>query len=125
MSSVEAVWAVQFGTLMAPDQDREGGVLALFSNRMVGGDSVMAYVGNYQTDGTQITGKLMILRHNYPAGSDADYKDHELRFEVALEGTFLDDEISGRLMRQGKADAKLFMRKIAPLPVSQPEWEPL
>jgi len=119
MSSVEAVWAVRFGWVTAREQDCERGVLALFSNRMVGGDSVMAYVGNYETDGNEISGKMTIMRHNYPEDSKAQYKDHELRFEVAFEGTLSNDEIIGRLMRPGKADAKLFMRKFAPLPVTK------
>jgi len=119
MSSVEAVWAVRFGWRVAPDQDCEGGVLALFSNRIVGGDSVMAYVGNYETDGDQISGEMTIMRHNVPEDSKADYKVHELRFEVALEGTISNDEIVGQLMRTGKADSKFSMRRLAPLPATK------
>jgi hypothetical protein len=118
MSSVEAVWTVRFGWLAARDQDWEAGVLALFSNRMVGGDSVMAYVGNYQIDGDNISGKMTIMRHNYPEDSRAHYEDHELRFEVTFEGTHSNDEIIGRLIRPGRADAKLAMKKLAPLPTS-------
>lgn len=116
MSSVEAVWAVQFGWRVAPDQDCERGVLALFSNRMVGGDSVMAYVGNYETDGNQISGEMTIMRHNVPEDRNADYKEQELRFEVAMEGVISNDEIIGRLMRPGKADSKFSMTRFAPLP---------
>src|SRR5688572_18103144 len=86
MTKVEAVWAVRFGRLLGPEHDAEGGVLALFSHRMAGGDSIMAYVGNYETEGSQISGNLTIMRHNYPEDDQALYKDHELRFEVALEG---------------------------------------
>jgi hypothetical protein len=121
MSNVEAVWAVRFGRLVAPQQDGERGVLALFSHGMAGGDSVMAYAGNYETDGSQISGKLTIMRHNYPEDDRAIYKDHELRFEVALEGTISDDEITGRLVRPGKADTKFSMRKLAPLPIAKPK----
>jgi hypothetical protein len=116
MNSVEAVWSVRFGWLMAREQDWEAGILALFSNRMVGGDSAMAYLGNYETDGDQIVGKMAIMRHNYPYGSSAQYKEHELHFEIALEGTVSTDEIVGRLMRPGKADAKFSMRRFAALP---------
>ena len=116
MSNVDAVWAVRFGRLVAPQQDGERGVLALFSHRMAGGDSIMAYVGNYETDGSQISGNLTIMRHNFPEEGQAHYKDHELRFEVDLEGTISDDEITGRLMRPGKADAEFSMRRLAPLP---------
>ena len=76
----------------------------------------MAYIGNYETDGDQISGEMTIMRHNVPDDRKADYKDHELRFEVALEGTISNDEIVGRLMRPGKADSKLSMRRFAPLP---------
>ena len=116
MSNVEAVWAVRFGRLVAPQQDGERGVLALFSNRMAGGDSIMAYVGNYETDGNQITGNLMIMRHDYAEDDEARYKDHELRFDVGLEGTISDNEIAGRLVRPGKADAQFSMTKLVPLP---------
>jgi hypothetical protein len=121
MSSVEAIWAVRFGWVEAEEQDWEGGVLALFSNRMVGGDSVMAYVGNYATDGDQISGQMTIMRHNLPEDGKAHYKDHELRFEVALEATLTNDEIVGRLIRPGRADAKLAMRRFAPLPATRPD----
>lgn len=121
MSNVEAVWAVRFGSLLGLQQDAEGGVLTLFSNRMAGGDSIMAYVGNYETEGSQISGNLTIMRHNYPEDDQALYKDHELRFEVALEGTISNDEITGRLVRPDKADAKFSMRRLAPLPIAKPK----
>ena len=120
MSSVEAVWAVRFGFLAAWKQDWEGGVLALFSNRIVGGDSDMAYLGHYETDGNQISGEMTIMRHNIPEGSEADYKARELGFEVTFEGTLSNDEMIGRVMRPGKKDAQFIMRKFAPLPVSKP-----
>ena len=119
MSNVEAVWAVRFGRFWAPQQDGEGGVLALFSHRMAGGDSIMAYVGNYETDGSQISGNLTIIRHNYPEDDQAHYKDHELRFDVALEGKVSDNEITGRLVRPGKADGRFSMRRLAPLPLAK------
>ncbi len=120
MSNVEAVWAVKFGSLWAQPEDGEGGVLALFSNRMAGGDSIMAYVGNYETEGSQISGNLTIMRHNYPEDEQANYKDHELRAEVAFEGTISGDEIIGRVARPGKADTKFSMRRLAPLPTAKP-----
>ena len=119
MSNEEAVWAVRFGRFWTSQQDGEGGVLALFSNRMAGGDSIMAYVGNYETDGSQFSGNLTIMRHNYPEDDQAQYKDHELRFEVALEGMISDDEITGRLVRPSKADTKFSMRRLAPLPLAK------
>jgi hypothetical protein len=121
MSDVEAVWAVRFGRFWTSQQDGEGGVLALFSNRMAGGDSVMAYVGNYETDGSQISGNLTIMRHDFPEDDQASYKDHELRFEVAFDGTIADDEIIGRMVRPGKADGRFVMRKLAPLPTAKPK----
>ena len=121
MSDVEAVWAVRFGRFWTSQQDGEGGVLALFSSRMAGGDSVMAYVGNYEIDGSQISGNLTIMRHYYPEDDQANYKDQELRFEVALEGTIADDEITGRLVRPGKADGRFSMRKLAPIPTAKPK----
>jgi hypothetical protein len=121
MSNVEAVWAVRFGSLWAQPEDGEGGVLTLFSHRMAGGDSIMAYVGDYETDGSQISGNLTIMRHHYPEDDQANYKDHELRFEVAFEGTISDDEIIGRLVRPGRADGKFSMRKLAPLPAAKPK----
>lgn len=120
MSNVEAVWAVRFGSLWAEHEDSEGGVLALFSSRMVGGDSIMAYVGNYETEGSQISGDLTIMRHNYPEEDQANYKEHELRIEVAFEGTISDNEITGRVMRPGKADTKFSMRRLAPMPAAKP-----
>jgi len=116
MSSLEAVWTVRFGWSAAPRQDWEGGVIALFSNRLVGGDSIMAYVGNYETDGDQISGRMTIMRHNYPEGSKADYEDQELRFEVEFDGACSNDEIVGRLMQLGRPDANFTMKKFAPLP---------
>lgn len=121
MCNVEAVWAVRFGSLWAQPEDGEGGVLTLFSHRMAGGDSIMAYVGNYEADGSQISGNLTIMRHYYPEDDQANYKDHELRFEVALEGTISQDEITGRLVRPGKADGSFSMRKLAPLPIAKPK----
>jgi len=118
MSSLEAVWTVRFGWPAARREDWEGGVLAFFSNRIVGGDSVMAYVGNYDTDGDQISGRMTIMRHNYPEGSEASYEDQELRFEVAFEGTHSSDEIIGRVMLQGRPDASITMKRLAPLPAS-------
>jgi len=118
MNSLEAVWTVRFGWPAARQEDWERGVLALFSNQIVGGDSVMAYVGNYATDGDQISGRMTIMRHNYPEGSKADYEDQELRFEVAFEGTHSSDEIIGRLIRQGRPDASITMQRLAPLPAS-------
>jgi hypothetical protein len=116
MSSLEAVWTIRFGWSATRRQDWEGGVVALFSNRLVGGDSVMAYVGNYESDGDQIRGRMTIMRHNYPEGSKADYEDQELRFEVAFEGTRSNDEITGHLRQRDRPDANFTMRKFAPLP---------
>jgi hypothetical protein len=118
MSSVEAVWTIRFGWLAGRQEDWEKGVLALFSNQMVGGDSVMAYVGNYAVDGDRVSGQLTIMRHDYPESSKADYKDRELRFEIGLEGTHSSDEITGRLVQEGRKDASFIMKRLAPLPVS-------
>jgi hypothetical protein len=118
MSSVEAVWTIRFGWSAGQPEDWEKGVLALFSNQMVGGDSVMAYIGHYTIDGDRISGQLTIMRHDYAESSKADYKDQELRFEVELEGTHSSDEIIGRLVGQGRKDASFIMKRLAPLPVS-------
>jgi len=118
MGSVEAVWTIRFGWLTSRQESWEKGVLALFSNQMVGGDSVMAYIGNYAIDGDRISGQLTIMRHNFPESSKADYEDQELRFEVAFEGTHSGDEIIGRLVQQGREDARFVMTRLASLPAS-------
>lgn len=118
MSSVEAVWTIRFGWLADQQEDWEKGVLALFSNQMVGGDSVMAYIGNYTVDGDRISGQLTIVRHDLPEDRKTYYKDQDLRFDVALEGSYSTDEIVGRLVKKGRKDAKFTMKKLAPLPIS-------
>lgn len=53
MSSVEGMWALLSGSVNAPDDMRDGGIVVLETGRVFGGDSAMAYLGTYEfTDGT-------------------------------------------------------------------------
>jgi hypothetical protein len=115
MTSVEALWTVRFGAEGTPVDDLEGGVAMFESGRIFGGDAGFAYIGNFELKDGRFTGALRILRH-HPEWRSL-YGMMEDAFELSFAGTLVtEDEIVAKLMRPGFPDAKLLLRRLAPLP---------
>lgn len=64
MTSVEALWLVNFGDYETPNEARNGGVLVLETERGFGGDSGYAYVGTYNVSSDKFEADISISRFN-------------------------------------------------------------
>ncbi len=60
--SVEGMWAVYFND--ASGKQINSGIAVLETGRIFGGDSMMAYLGNYVLSGSKIVGNLKIWAYN-------------------------------------------------------------
>ena len=61
--SVEGMWAMVAGEA-AEGEVRSGGVIVLETGRVFGGDSVVAYVGTYSVEGSQMTAQVERWKYN-------------------------------------------------------------
>ena len=60
--SIEGMWAVYFGD--AGGGQVNSGVAVLETGRILGGDSMMAYLGNYVVSGGDVAGEVKIWAYN-------------------------------------------------------------
>lgn len=62
--SVEGLWCFQSTSYDNPNDFRDGGVVVLETNRIFGGDSMMAYVGEYELAGDLVHAKVQTWQWN-------------------------------------------------------------
>lgn len=110
------IWTLRVGHFGAPDEMTRGGVVAVECGRIVGGDSNLAYLGTCQVDGTEIRGKLHVVRHGNP-----DYLtifgDTASEYDLEFVGEQLwPDYYEGRLFRHPTFEGRIVLRRLADLP---------
>lgn len=64
MADIDGLWAARFATPAGAG----AGVVTLKDGRALGGDSMMAYVGDYTLNGDQIEVKLQVTTHTASPG---------------------------------------------------------
>lgn len=114
--SVEGMWCFVSGDVLSAEMNT-GGVVILDTQRIYGGDSVMAYIGTYATNGGKVAGEVESFRYN-ATQEGIDVFGQPLgpvrTTAVALE---LDDNglLVGTLTRDGQA-LPIVLKKLRELP---------
>jgi hypothetical protein len=119
--SVEALWSVKFGHAGGGEMlHRNGGIVVLETDRILGGDTWFSYIGVYSTTGDQVLGKIKIKRHNFdPDSTDAwntDANEFEISFSVLANGDRTQAVGTMELIGGGMPAIKLRLDRIAELP---------
>jgi hypothetical protein len=116
MAEIDGIWLVRAGVFGAPDSQTRGGAIALENGRIVGGDNVLAYVGEYRVEGTEIMGSLHVIRHGDPEYATF-FGSHDTEYKVDFVGERLSrDYYEGRLKVRPGVEGRMFMRRLADLP---------
>lgn len=116
MAEIDGIWIVKAGVFGAPDAQTQGGAIAIENGRIVGGDNVLAYIGECRVIGTELTGSLHVIRHGDPEyATFFGSKDDE--YKVDFVGERLSrDYYEGRLKVRPGVEGRMFMRRLADLP---------
>lgn len=120
MPSVEGLWKFQSGSAQEPLVPRWGGVVVLESGRVLGGDSVMAYVGTYEIkhDGIRANVRSWLWNNDVGEVENVFGMGGKIDYMVDMIGQRDGDVIAGTISPEGAPDFKLMfkMEKIAELP---------
>ncbi len=118
--NVEGMWAAYFGD--ADGAQINSGIAVLETERIFGGDSLMAYHGHYSMGGGVLKGELRIWANNphievQTAFGNTGTPEGSI---VQLEGLvdLAAGEITGQLWEKANPDLKIpaYLRKVAELP---------
>ncbi|HEX5183539.1 MAG TPA: hypothetical protein VFW19_10355 [Allosphingosinicella sp.] len=115
--SVEGLWAVEFGHAGAAFAPVNAGIVVLETGRVFGGDTWFAYTGDYEVNGSGITGSLKVRRHHHDGMSIDAWETGEDTFNVDFSVTWMSDQSAaeGVMTRNGQA-LGLRLKKLAELP---------
>ncbi len=122
MASVEGMWAFLSGTLEAPDDMRDGGIVVLETGRVFGGDSAMAYVGHFEVNGAKLTANIRSWTWNKVLAESGVENvfgmTGQIDYKVVFEGERHGDEIRGVLFPADAQEHKVLgvLKKITDLP---------
>lgn len=118
--SVEGMWAVYFGDVDGPGVN--SGIAVFETNRIFGGDSLMAYLGTFEVGGGQLKAEARVWAYNphievqTAFGKPGTPQGELVRFEgkVGQDG----QEITGQMWELPNEAVRLpiFLRKLADLP---------
>jgi hypothetical protein len=115
--SIEGMWCFVTGEV-GNNEIAAGGVIILDTQRIYGGDSAIAHVGNYETANGQVVGKIESFLYN-PAYADGEdvfgeaVGDKKLtQFDVALNA---DGFLVGTISR-GPVSLPVILQKLRDLP---------
>ena len=118
--SVEGMWKFQSASVGEPDVLRWGGVVVLESNKIFGGDSVMAYLGTYEVDRYDVKAEVRSWIWNHDVGDVENVfgMTGAIDYKVILSGRREGDVITGFIAPLESSDYRLSIRmeKIADLP---------
>jgi hypothetical protein len=114
MNSIEALWLVGFADVSAPSSIRNGGVMILETNRLFGGDSAFAYVGNYDVNGNQVSGELTITKFNDEIIDVWEIGFSEIVVMFSLERA--DERMVGRMKVAGGPELPVVLTRFRDLP---------
>lgn len=86
MSSIEALWTMQFHNTNGPASS--AGVVVFESERIFGGDSCYYYIGNYKVDSMTIRGQVRSVRFNHQQQCQSVIGDYN-RLDFQFVGTWM------------------------------------
>lgn len=107
--NVEGLWCFQTGDINDPGNLVNGGVVVLETNRLLGGDSAIAYVGDYDAQGGSLTGTVRTFQYNhlvevYDVFGNKAEADSTVEFRLVPHS---DGVFTGALWQQGDPDKAL------------------
>ena len=120
--SIEGMWAFVTGSNENPGDMRDGGIVVLETGRVFGGDSAMAYVGQFELSGTSFQAKVNSWMWNtlhIEAGTENVFgMSGDINIKVVVEGEFKDDQIRGYVWPEDHPGMRVaaMMKKITDLP---------
>ena len=95
-------------------------MVVLESGRVLGGDSIMAYVGDYAVDGGTLRARVRSWTWNFEVGETTNVfgMDGPVDYHAIFEGDMNDGAIIGWVWPEGAPESPLAakMQKIAKLP---------
>jgi len=108
---IEALWSVEF---VAANGNSGGGVVIFESGRIFGGDSSYYYVGSYQVNGSDISGKVRV-NHYYGEVNNifGDYKEVTLEFSGRIQA---EQFIVEGIAKEPNSNAKIRLTRRSELP---------
>lgn len=116
MFSVEGLWCFQTTSYDDLVNLKYGGVVALETGRVFGGDSFMAYVGTYQMHDSGIRATIQSWQWNLTIGDGVEnvfgMKAPIKPYTVVAEMVRVDDRLEGSIHPQDDPDAQLPIRMI-------------
>lgn len=117
MTSVEGLWAAEFGHSGAAFVPANAGIVVLETGRVFGGDTWFAYTGSYDLSGDGITGSLKVHRHHHDGNSIDAWETGEDVFQVEFALNWIKRlSIAEGVMTRGGNPLGLRLRKLAELP---------
>jgi hypothetical protein len=105
---IEALYVVEFADIVAPGTMRNGGVVVLETNRVLGGDSGYYYVGNYTAKDRHVEATVRIVKHNPSWGNV--FGDAARSFTVKMQGTVNNGVMNGHMERVDRPGMQLLVR---------------
>jgi hypothetical protein len=119
MTSVEGLWCFQSASHTKPGVFEYGGTVVLETGRVLGGDSFLAYIGDYTVNGNEVTATVRSVQWNYAVPVENVFgMTSPIDYTVNLVGTRDGDRIDGYINPQGNPEMQLPIRMLFmhPLP---------
>lgn len=116
---VEGLWWFQTASVQNPGEFEAGGVVVLETGRILGGDGVYSYIGDYGIKGEDFIARVRVKTWNHDVQSENVFgMTGPVDYEVEVRGCRLGDEILGELGPTGATGLTLpaRMRFIEKLP---------
>ena len=119
--SIEAMWFLKSASYADPDTMKDGGVVILETERIFGGDSIMAYIGKYTVNGNELKAIVRSFSWNDEYGGENVFgMEVPIDTEVGFQGTISPDHntINGSIFLLSEPDIMFdtIMVKVADLP---------
>jgi hypothetical protein len=110
---VEGLWWFQTTSLQNPTAFEWGGVVVLETNRILGGDSVYSYIGNYEVHGEEFRAQVRVKTWNHDVQAENVFgMSGPLDYEVEVRGVRQENIIVGHLNPVAAPDVKLPARMV-------------
>lgn len=111
--SVEALWAVEFVT---DNGNYSAGVVVFETGRVLGGDSVFFYTGDFTLKDNTIQANIKV-RHHGKLPPMSVWKQNDPEFDVRISGTFSESAISATATRDDEpGEMRMIFHRLEDLP---------
>ena len=108
MTSVEGLWCFQSASRDNPGLFEYGGTVVLETGRVLGGDSFLAYIGDYEITGNEITARVRSVQWNYAVAVENVFgMESPIDYMVDLVGVRDGDRINGFISPEGRPELRL------------------